>query len=145
MLFQRVNRSDAEKVFLIVQNVSGSSFSSGQTCVWDISASVDGVRATTAATATLSLLVGATAEAIANSSYGKVQSYGLNTQVYVSNGTAGGTDIAAGNILIPVNAAGHLFYSAASDGKTGFAYAAEAFATATTPAAAVKKVFLRCL
>ena len=53
--------------------------------------------------------------------------------------------IAAGDILIPVNAQWYLARSAASDGKSGFIYAGEAFATATTPAAANKKVFVRAL
>lgn len=143
MLYQRINRTDAEKVFLITQNVLGSTQSSGIATVWDIGASVDGIRASQAATATLSLLVGATAETISNSSYGKVQVYGLNTAVYVTNDTS--QAIAAGDILIPVNAQNHFARSAASDGKTGFVYAAQAFATATTPAAATGKVFLRCL
>lgn len=143
MLLQRINRTDAEKVFQVGYNVSGGTNSSGIAIVWDISASVDGIRNTQPVTATLSLLVGATAEQISNSSYGRIQSYGLNTQVYVTNDTS--QAIAAGDILIPVNAQNYFARSAASDGKSGFCYAAAAVSTATTPAAAVTKVLLRCL
>ena len=61
----------------------------------------------------------------------------------VTNDTS--VSILAGDILVPVNAQNYLGRSAASDGKTGFVYAAAAFNTATTPAAASTKVFLRCL
>jgi hypothetical protein len=143
VLFQRINRTDAEKVFVITQNVVGSTQSSGIAVVWDGSASVDGIRQTQPASATLSLVVGITAETISNSSYGKVQVYGLNVGAYVTNST--NQAIAAGNILVPTAAADYLGYSAASDGKTGFLYAAQAFATNTTPAVATGKVFIRCL
>lgn len=143
MLFQRINRGDAEKMFIIVQNVSAATISSGAAVVWDITSSVDGVRVTKPATATLSLLVGATAEAIADSSYGKVQVEGYNSQVYVTNDTS--QAIAAGDILVPVNAQTYFARSAASDGKTGFIFAGAAVATATTPAAAQVKVFVRAL
>ncbi len=143
MLFQRINRGDAEKVFIIVQNVSASTISSGAAVVWDITSSVDGVRVTKPATATLSLLVGATAESIVDSAYGKVQVEGYNSAVYVTNDTS--QAVSAGDILIPVNAQTYFARSAASDGKTGFLFAAAAVATATTPAAATVKVFVRAL
>src|SRR6516164_4760449 len=122
MLFQRINRTDAEKVFIIVQNVSAATYSSGAAIVWDITSSVDGVRASKPATATLSLLVGATAESAVDSAYMKVQVYGYNANVYMTNDTS--QAIAAGDILIPVNAQTYFTRSAASDGKTGFVYAA---------------------
>lgn len=143
MLFQRINRTDAERVFSICQNVSAATVSAGAVVVWDISASIDGVRVSQPATATLSLIVGAAAEAIVDSAYGKIQLYGYHSAVYVTNDTS--QAIAAGDILITVNAVNHLARSAASDGKTGFVYAGAAVATATTPAAATVKCLLRCL
>jgi len=143
MQFQGVNREDAERVFQIVYNVAGATTDLGDSVVWDISASVDGLRVTQPATATLSLFVGVAIENIADSSYGRVQCYGYRTQALITNTT--NQAIAAGDILIPVNAVDYLARSAASDGKSGFVYAAEAFATATTPAAALKKVLIRAL
>src|SRR5712692_8258021 len=78
---------------------------------------------------------------IADSSYGLFQNYGYRSSGFVTNGTS--QAISAGDILIPVNAQNYLAWSAASDGKSGFIYAGESFATATTPAAVTKKVFIR--
>lgn len=142
MLFQRVNREDAERVFAIFYNIAGATITANYPAVWDVT-SPDGVAVSKPATATLSLLVGIATENIADSAYGKFQLYGYRSSAYVTNDTS--QAIAAGNILIPVNAQWYLDYSAASDGKSGFVYAAEAFATAATPAAANKKVFIRCL
>ena len=143
MLFQRLNRSDAEKVFIIVQNVAGATITANYPCVWDISASVDGVRVSKPASATLSLFVGIADEDIADQAYGLIQTYGYRTSAFVTNDTS--VAIAAGDILIPVTAVWHMARSGASDGKSGFIYASEAFATATTPAAVNKKVLIRAL
>lgn len=142
MLFQRINRSDAERVFAVFYNVAGATITAGYPAVFDIS-TADGVRVSKPATATLSLVVGIAVESIADSAYGKFQLYGYRSQANITNDTS--VAVAAGDILIPVNAQWYLARSAASDGKSGFIYAAEAFATAATPAAANKKTFLRCL
>lgn len=144
MKFQRLNRTDAEKVFVIVQNVAGATMTAGYACVWDIS-SPDGVRVSKPATATLSLFVGLVDKDIADQAYGLVQAYGYRSAGYVINGT---TAIAAGNILIPEDALWSLKYSAASDGKSGFVYAGEAVTSVTQTTlstAANKKVFIRAL
>lgn len=143
MLFQRIQREDAEKVFTIVYNVAGATITANYPTVWDIGASVDGLRVSKPATATLSLFVGVATADIADSAYGKVQNYGYKASAFITNDTS--VAVAAGDILIPVNAQWYLARSAASDGKSGFIYAAEAFATATTPAAANKKVLIRAL
>jgi hypothetical protein len=142
MLFQRVNRTDAEKVFIIVQNVSAATVTAGYSVVWDGTAP-DGVRVSKPASATLSLFVGIANSDIADSSYGLVQVYGYKSQAYLTNDTS--TAVAIGDILVPVNAQWYLDYSAASDGKSGFVYAGQTFGTQTTPAALNKKVFIRAL
>lgn len=142
MLFQLINRGDPEVVYVIVYNVAGAQITAGYLAVWDTS-TADGVRVTKPATATLSLLVGIAVENIADSAYGKLQAYGYNATTYITNDTS--QAIAAGNILVPVNAQWYADYSAASDGKTGFLIAGEAFATDATPAAANMKSFIRCL
>lgn len=142
MIFPRINREKAEVVFGVFKNVAGATIAIGYPAVWDISAP-DGNRVSKPATATLSLFVGIAVESITDTSYGKFQVYGYRSAASILNDTS--VAIAAGDILIPVNAQWYLARSAASDGKTGFAYAGEAFATAATPAAAAKKVFLRAL
>lgn len=142
MLFQRINRADAEQVYAAVYNVMGAVITAGYGCVLDTS-TFDGLRVTKPATATLSLLFGVANQAIADSAYGIAQIYGFRQSAFVTNDTS--QAISAGDILIPVNAQNYFKWSAASDGKSGFVIAGQSFATATTPAAANKNVFLRCL
>lgn len=129
-------------MFGIFYNVAGATITQNYPAVLD-TATFDGIRVTQAATATLSLLVGVANENIADSSYGKFQVYGYRTSANVTNDTS--QAISAGDILIPVNGSWALARSAASDGKSGFIIAGQSFATATTPAAASKKVFIRGL
>lgn len=123
--------------------MAGATITANYPAVWDISASVDGVRVSKPATATLSLIVGIATADIADSAYGKFQVYGYRASGYITNDTS--ITVAAGSILIPVNAQWYLDYTSASDGKAGFVYAAEEFAINTTPAAANKKILIRCL
>jgi len=83
MLFQRINRSDAEKVFIICQNVSGSTMTAGYSCVFDTGASVDGVRVTKASTDDLQAFAGVADADIANNAYGKIQIYGYRSSAYI--------------------------------------------------------------
>lgn len=142
MQWVQLNRDRAERAYQVIFNAQAAALDLGDSVVWDVG-TVDGIRTTQPVTATLSLFVGVALEAVPSSDYGRVQSYGLCTQAFITNTT--NQAIAAGDILIPTNAADYLSRSGASDGKSGFVFAAEAFATATTPAAAKKKVFIRAL
>ena len=143
MLFQRIQRSDTEAVYQVVYNLAGAVVTAGYPVVWSIATTVDGLAVSKPATATLSLLVGIAVNNIADSAYGKIQCYGYKASAFVTDNTS--QAIAAGDILIPVNAQWYLNRTGASDGKTGFIMAAEAVTTAETPAAANYKVFIRCL
>jgi len=142
MLFQRVNREDAERVFSIVYNIAGATVTAGYPVVLDVTAP-DGVRVSKPATATLSLLLGLAVADITDSSYGKIQVYGYKASgwVYPNQTTA----IAAGDILIPVDSSWHLTRSSAGNGLSGLIMAAESYATMTTSITAQKKVFIRAL
>jgi len=144
MKFQRLNKNDAEQAYILVQNVSGAALVAGYAAVWDISAP-DGVRVSKPATATLSLFAGIADDAIADQAFGLLQCFGYRSAGYVINGT---TAVAAGDILVPENAAWSFVRSAASDGKTGFVYAGESVASVTQTTlstAANKKVFIRAM
>jgi len=148
MIFHAFQREDDDAVFTVVRNVSGAAYAAGDACVWDSGASADGVRVTVAAAATLSLFRGIVAEAIANSAYGKVQVHGYCAAAKVSNDIT--TAQTVGNILLPLaatNALGGASGSVAGDGKSGFVYALETYATATAGAiaATTKKVLIRAL
>jgi len=142
MIFQRINKTDAERVFAVVYNVMGAVQTAGHAMVLD-TATFDGLRVAKPATATLSLLVGIANQNIADSAYGVAQLYGYCPAASVMNHTT--QAIAAGDILIPVDGQSYLARSGASDGKTGFVIAGQSFATATTVGAANKTAFLRCL
>jgi hypothetical protein len=147
MLFRRIKRSGADSIFSIVYNVAAATITAGYPCVLNVS-SPDGVSVSKPAAATLSLLLGVAVKNILDSSYGKIQVYGYKASVYVTNQDSADTamvDIAAGDILIPVDAQWYLTRSGASDGKTGFICAAETIVSAGVPAAANHKCFIRCL
>jgi hypothetical protein len=148
MLFQRVNRTDAEKVFCIVYNASGGAFTTGQAMVWDVGASADGIRVTTPATATLSSFAGLAQAGIANANYGLAQVYGYTASASVKPDIT--TALAAGVIFLPINASADLSCNgatgiSAADGKTGFLFAMQTNTTMTTPTASAHKVFIRAM
>lgn len=148
MLFQRVNRTDAEKVFVVCYNASGGAFTIGQAVVWDCGTSADGIRVTTPATATLSAFAGLCNAGIANGAYGLIQVYGYNANASLKPDIT--TALVAGSILLPKNGTADLSGDAsagwdASDGKSGFLIAMQTNTTMTTPTASAHKVFIRAL
>lgn len=138
MIFNAFQREDDDSVFTVAKNVSGGAYVVGDVAVWDISASVDGVRVTTPAAATLSLFRGVAGEPIADSGYGRFQIHGYNPATKCE-GTA---DFVAGDALIPVAGQKYLVFGAAGNGMNGLVYAAEAY---TTAAVALKKTLIRAL
>jgi hypothetical protein len=147
MLFQRVNRTDAEKVFTVVYNASGGAFTTGQVLQYDTTTTCDGIRVTTPSTAGLSAFCGLATGAIANAAYGLAQVYGFCSSASVKADIT--TALTAGLIMLPVNASADLSCIAANltaaDGKTGFVIAMQTNTTMTTPLAASHKVFIRAL
>ena len=76
MLFKRISRTNAETIFIVVKNVSGSTLTAGYACVFDVGASVDGVRVTQVTSEDLAAFAGLAHADIANNAFGLVQSYG---------------------------------------------------------------------
>lgn len=101
MLFKRVSRSQAETVFIVVKNVSGSTITAGYSCVFDVGASADGVRVTQASAADLQAYAGVADSSIANNAYGLVQVYGYRSSAYIYSST--GSSVGGDN-LTPVAA-----------------------------------------
>jgi len=149
MLFQRINRSDPEKIFLIMKNsYSTASLTNGQAVMHDFNTDVDGVgvtRPTARATNGGIAIAGVAAETITAGSYGLIQVYGYHSAVRVRTATGGSPAIAAGRPLI-LNAAGSLFcLESVATGSTsiltypcGFALAAQASWTTKAIAAIIK-------
>ncbi len=95
MLFQRINRSDPEKIFIVAKNsYSTASLTNGMPVIWDWTTDIDGVGVTLAtATENVSCgqdVAGVAAETIAAGSYGLLQVYGYHSAVRVRSLTATG-------------------------------------------------------
>jgi hypothetical protein len=112
LLFQRINRSDPEKIFVTVFNsYSTAALANGQGVNWDFVTDADGLgvtmplaRATNAGIAA----AGVAAEAIAAGAYGLVQVYGYHSATRVRTVTGGSPAITAGRPLA-MNVAGSVF------------------------------------
>jgi hypothetical protein len=88
MLFQRINRTNPEKIFIVAKNsYSTASLTNGQAVIWDWTTDVDGVGVTLAtATENVSCgidVAGIAAETIAAGAYGLLQVYGYHSAVRV--------------------------------------------------------------
>jgi len=109
MLFQRIKRTDPEKIFIIVKNSwSTAALADGYVVQWDFTTDVDGVGVTQPqgmATNFGSAVAGVAVEAIAIGDYGLVQVYGYHAAVHARACTSADV-IALGSDLRPALAAG---------------------------------------
>lgn len=158
MLFQRVNRTNPEKVFLVAKNSWGTaSLTNGQVVIWDWTTDVDGVGVTKAtATENVSAgqdVAGIASETIASGDYGLLQVYGYHSAVRVRTFTetghvyhesrgviAKGTPLVGGITAVFCLEGISPIATAQNLQPCGFAFAANA--AFTTAAIAV---FLKCL
>ncbi len=88
MLFQRVNRTNPEKIFVVAKNsYATASLTNGQAVIWDWTTDVDGVGVTLATATNLvsqgSDVAGIATETIAAGNYGLLQVYGYHSAVRV--------------------------------------------------------------
>lgn len=154
MLFQRINRSDPEKAFIVAYNsYATASLTNGQAAIWDYATDADGVGVTKPTDGTGraghygTAFAGIAAETIASGSYGLLQVYGYHSAVRIRTHTGGNPAIAAGTGLTCVDAVFALASFPPNDGGAtstitisnaswvGFALAAQA--SWTTKAVAV--------
>ena len=104
MLFQRINRSNPEKVFVVAYNsYSTAAITNGQYVPWDVLTDSDGVSVTIPQARTLGGGIdgaGIVASgSIATGDYGLVQVYGYHSAVRVRSFTIGIPAIAKGTPL----------------------------------------------
>jgi hypothetical protein len=145
MLFQRLNRSDPEKVFIVVKNsYSTAAITVGQVVVFDYTTDQDGVGVTQPSAALLDMPAGIVETAsIAAGEYGLIQVYGHNANALVD----GTTGLVAGDSLKISDASFNLTKEATPVASAvgalfpGFV-AGELYSTG---AAAAKKVFIRLM
>jgi len=100
MLFKRISRSTAETVFIVAQNVSGSTATAGYSLVFDVSANIDGVRVTQASATDLQAFAGVADSDIADSAFGLLQVYGYRSSVQIFS--SAGSSVAGDNLTVVV-------------------------------------------
>jgi hypothetical protein len=148
MLFQRINRSDPEKIFIVAKNsYSTASLSNGQAVMWDYVTDKDGVGVTLATAGDAKhvglVAAGIAAETIAAGSYGLIQVWGYHSAVRARTLTAGAPAVATGVPLALLNAVfcvegipSSYASSATSRARQPIAFALAACATFTSAAIA---------
>lgn len=144
MIFQRVNRSDPERVFIVMQANAANIAKDDAVGLDMTAASVDGVKITQPATGTLHACVGVADNAIANGDYGLVQVWGYRStsRVFQTN-----TSIDTGNVLIPVAAADYFASVALTTSiiQPIRAVLLESIASSSASATISAKVFLKAI
>lgn len=156
MLYQRILRTDAEKVFIVAKNsYETASLTNGQAVIWDYASDADGVGVTKPTDGTGRAghygiaFAGIVTDTIASGSYGLLQVYGYHSAVLVKTYTGGNPTVAAGTGLTCVDAVFALtsFPAAAAATSTvtlhnanwvGVALAAQASSTAKAIATFIK-------
>ncbi|MHC4635806.1 MAG: SPRY domain-containing protein [Planctomycetota bacterium] len=98
MLFKRISRTDAEKIYIVVYNASGSTITQGYGCCFDVGASVDGVRVTKCETTDMQAFAGVADSDIASTAYGLVQVYGYRAAVSIY--TSAGDTVSGDNLTV---------------------------------------------
>lgn len=148
MRFQRINKSDGDRIFRAAQNASTETLSRGYVMCAHTTATFAGNKLTKPSTANLNLMVGLCADsAVAVDAYFEVQTYGACTFGRIIQDTTAAGSVAVGDVLVPTNADWNLKLGGATAvGAVGLAVGAVAVATATvTAATASKAVWLRCM
>jgi hypothetical protein len=157
MLWQRINRTDPEKAFIIVMNsYATASLTNGQPCIFDYATDSDGVSVTkptdtynVKALHNGAAFAGIAAETIAAGAYGLVQVYGYHSAARIRTWTGGAPAIAKGTALACVSAVfaleSYINYASATSTLTqlnvkfaGFALAAQASWTTKAVAMFIK-------
>jgi hypothetical protein len=147
MIFERLNRTDPERVFIVVQ--ANETLAIDDNCQWELaSASIDGVKVRAPDTDNLLAFVGVADAAIASGAYGLVQVYGYRStsRVLISS-----TSINTGVGLVPVAGAVHfssqiagVFVSTDAFNLALYAVLGESIAS-TASGTVSRKIFLRAM
>ena len=144
MLFSRINKTDPEKVFVVVK--AGEALVAGKPVCYHFNGTDDGKVGYLANAATDRVVVGIADAAIASGAYGLVQCYGFRSDAYVILATSQNVDV-GGSLDITSLSSGALYLltsiGAAADPFRPFQLAISA--SSTTCAESVMGVFIRCM
>ena len=145
MIFQRINRTNAERVFVVFK-ANEAGIAADDVCQLDTTAgSADGVNIIQPEAAGLNLTVGLADAAIADGAYGLVQVYGYRStsRLHVRS-----SSLTAGHHLIPATAVDELLQlddtgASAVNYHPGFATLESVAKTTSSTVSA--KIFIRCM
>ena len=123
MLIQQLNRTDAERVQMMVKNVDGSgSIMTGWGVMFATAgASIDGVSSVKSTAAAIKGFVGVATQDIAINGFGLVTAWGYVNSVQISN-VGSSITITAGDTLIPGAVAGTFFSSITAQAMSTLLY-----------------------
>lgn len=153
MLFQRINRTDPEKVFVIAKNSYASSMTAGQWVSWDVVTDEDGVSVDKPSTAQGGIAIAGVADGtIAAGDYGLIQVWGYRTDARCSAGSGLATSKISQGDGVVVNTSGFccfcgepLAYNASEEHACGIFITANTAAYNTRATTWTGKVLIRCL
>lgn len=151
MIIQRINRTNPEKVFVVVRNDTAASIAAGYPAVFKFDATRDGLDiedAKTGAAAKNHLIAGLCDSAIAAASYGLAQCYGVRTDAaMLKAGSKSNANAAIGDILVLHTAISALSGVAAGAVSGFFAgmVMGETMASSSATATTTGTVFLRLM
>lgn len=143
MLFKRISRSQAETIFIVVQNVCGSTMTAGYSICFDVGVSVNGVRTTKCETTDMQSYAGVVDADIANNGYGLCQVYGYRASgaIYASTGSS-----VAGDNLVVVGDQWGLTPATVAGTAKAFGFLCEAVtASSSSQFNTTAKIFVRAL
>lgn len=102
MIIQRINRTNPEKVFVVVRNDESTALTKGALCAFKFDGTRDGLDVEKAdAAANSHLIAGANDSAIPAGDYGLAQCYGVRTDaIIIKSGTATNANAAIGDALV---------------------------------------------
>lgn len=149
MLFQQLNRTDAEKVFIICRNTSGGTLAVNVPVFFETDAVTDGNAVSQMVTSGGHLFAGINDASLTDDSYGLVQVYGARTSaVYIA--TVSATSGIIGQQMQGVAGQDYLTYFSAISATTtiaqNYCILMESIASAAGKSATANaRVFLRAL
>jgi hypothetical protein len=147
MIFQQLNRTDAEKVFIIVRNTSGGTLAANLPMFFEADAQTDGLAVSQMQAGGALLFAGINDASLADDGYGLCQVYGKRTSCVVS-AVASVASLIPGTRLVGVAGAAYLGYgsSVSTADQDSFVYSLETKASADDKSATSNCiVFIRAL
>lgn len=154
MLFQRINRTDPEKVFVIAKNSYASALAAGYWVSWDAATDMDGIAVDRPTAELGGICVAGVADgAIAAGEYGLIQVWGYRADARCSGGSGLGTSKLSAGVGLMINTSGHCCFEGdatafnlSEELAVGFFMTpANTAAKATSATTWIGKVFIKCL